>query len=85
VKRVLAYGNGAVNILHTGRNHFTYICSLKEEWKGVSITTCAMWTSMLQNIQTNQNKAIFHYDGTGPCSTLPTYGGAPAPVYIGTV
>ena len=84
VKRVLAYGNGAVNVIHTGRNDYTYICNLSTEYKGVSITTCAMWTSMLQNIQSKKNKAIFYYDGTGSCSELPTYGNTPAPVYIGT-
>ena len=85
VKRVLVYGSGAVNVLHTGRNDYTVICNLNEERLGVSITTCAMWTSMLQNIRENQHKAVFHYNGDGACATLPVYGSTPAPVYIGTI
>lgn len=84
VYRVLAYANGSVNVLHSGRGDYTVICNLNSEYKGVSVTTCAMWTSMLQNIQANKNKAIFYYGGQGECSTLPTYGNTPAPVYIGT-
>ncbi|MBQ4890693.1 hypothetical protein J8L86_12605 [Shewanella sp. MMG014] len=83
VSRVLIYGNGSVNILHTGRGDYTYICNLNNDWKGVSVTTCAMWTGMLQSIKQNNGKAIFYYGGEGSCSTLPTYSGTPAPVYIG--
>jgi hypothetical protein len=85
VSRVLIYADGSVNILHTGRNNYTYICNLKTERQGVSITTCAMWTSTLQNTQNNAVKAIFYYGGSGSCSTLPLYGATPAPIYIGTV
>ncbi len=85
VSRVLIYRDGSVNILHTGRNSYTVICNMKTERQGVSIPTCAMWASMLQNVQNNDVKAIFYYDGSGTCSTLPIYGATPAPVYIGTV
>jgi hypothetical protein len=40
---------------------------------------------MLQNIKKAGGKAIFYYPGEGTCATLPTYGGTPAPVYIGDV
>jgi hypothetical protein len=85
LSRILVYGNGSVNVLHQGRNDFTVICSLNEARQGVSITTCAMWTSMLQNIKKEGNKAIFYYSGSGTCAALPTYGNTPAPVYIGVV
>lgn len=85
VSRVLIYADGSVNVLHTGRGSYTVICNLKSERQGVSVTTCAMWASMLQNVQRNDEKAIFYYDGTGSCSTMGTYGSAPVPVYIGTV
>ncbi|KPZ73134.1 hypothetical protein AN944_00282 [Shewanella sp. P1-14-1] len=85
VSRVLIYGNGSVNILHTGRGDYTNICNLNNDWKGVNVTTCAMWTGMLQSIKQNNGKAIFYYGGEGSCSTLPTYGVAPAPVYIGQI
>jgi len=85
ISKILVYGNGSVNIFHQGRNDYTYICNLQETRQNVSITTCAMWTSMLQNIKKDNGKAIFYYPGTGTCATLPTYGGTPAPVYIGVV
>ena len=85
INRILIYGNGTVNILHSGRNDFTVICDLNSEWKGVSVTTCAMWTAMLQNIKKNNSKAIFYYGGEGTCSALPTYGSTPAAVYIGDI
>jgi hypothetical protein len=58
VNKVLVYNNGAINVMHSGRNDYTLICNLKIEAKGVSIPTCA---------------------------SLPTYGNAPIPVYIGDV
>lgn len=85
VRRVLVYASGVINVLHSGRNDFTHICKLNGEFKGVDTVTCAMWASMLQNIQANGQRAIFYYNGDGSCETLPTYGSAPAPVYIGTL
>ena len=85
VNRVLVYGDGSINVLHDGRNDFTFICNLRGTWKGIDTVTCAMWASLLQNTQNNEVKAIFYYDGTGSCAALPTYGASPAPVYIGTV
>jgi len=84
INSVLVYASGAVNILHSGRGDYTFICNLKQDRLGVSITTCAMWTSMLTNIHNNKSKASFYYGGEGSCSTLPTYSASPAPVYIGT-
>mgnify|MGYP000505595560 CR=1 FL=1 len=84
ITNVLVYGDGSVNVRHTGRNEYTYICKLNSEWKGVEVVTCAMWTSMLQNIQKNNAAAVFYYDGEGSCPNLPTYSNAPAPYYIGT-
>lgn len=85
VKRVLVYGDGNVNILHDGRNDFTYICNTKGTWKNIDTVTCSHWVGLLQGTQNNDTKAIFYYGGNGSCSSLPTYGSAPAPVYIGTV
>ena len=45
IHKVLIYNNGIVNILHSDRNDYTNICSLNDDWKGVGVTTCAMWTS----------------------------------------
>ncbi len=85
VLRVLVYNSGDVNILHSGRGDYTNICNLKSERQGVGITTCAMWTSMLQSIKKQGGKAAFYFSGDGSCSTLPTYSASPAPVYIGVI
>ena len=85
VNRVLVYGTGGINILHSGRNDYTNICNLNTTWKGVEPVTCAMWVGLLQNAQVNNKKVIFYYNGEGTCNTLPTYGNTPAPVYIGLI
>lgn len=83
VNAVLLYKDGSVNVNHSGRGDYTVICNLSTEREGVSIQTCAMWASMLQNIKKNNGKAEFYYSGSGSCNALPTYASAPAPVYIG--
>jgi hypothetical protein len=85
VKNVLVYSSGMVNLLHSGRGDYTFICNLSEDYRGVSVTTCAMWTAMLQAIKKKNGLANIYYDGTGSCATLPNYSSAPIPVYIGDV
>ena len=86
VDRVLVYANGSVNVKHSGRNNYTIICNLKRDRQGVSIPTCAIWTSLLLNLHKDGEKAIFYYrttDSYNSCAQLPIYGSSPAPVYIG--
>lgn len=83
VQRVLVYRDGMVNVLHSGRGDYTMICSMNGNHGDVSSTTCAMWTAMLQAIKKKNGVAEFYFDGNGSCATLPTYGSAPIPVYIG--
>lgn len=86
LKKVLIYGSGVVNVLHSGKDDYTHICNLKTERQGVSVATCAMWASFLLDVEKNNDRAIFYYNksaGYDSCMELPTYGGAPAPVYIG--
>lgn len=85
VANVLIYQDGSVNVLHSGRGDYTYICNLASERDQVSTTTCAMWTSMLLAIKKKNGDAQFYYNGEGSCSTIPTYSAAPAPLYIGDV
>ena len=87
VDTVLIYSSGMVNVMHQGKGDYTVICNLNTSYKDVSVTTCAMWTSMLLNLKDKGKKATFYYDtnvaGVTSCGTLPTYGSAPVPVYIG--
>lgn len=82
---VLVYADGSVNVNHTGRGDYTFICNLNSVYKGVPTSTCAAWTALL--LQTKKANGIlqFYYDTGTSCSTLPTYGNAPVPTYIGPV
>jgi hypothetical protein len=85
---VLVYRDGSVNVLHSGRGDYTYICNLSSERLGVSPTTCAMWTRMLQSLKLVGKRADFYYQlepTFTSCADLPTYSASPAPVYIGTM
>jgi hypothetical protein len=81
--RLLVYADGGVNLLTTARGDYTVICNLSTPWKGVDVTSCAAWVSILQSIKRRNGIAVVYYGGTGSCATLPTYGAAPAPVYVG--
>lgn len=88
VQAVLIYTDGTVNIKTSWRGDYVHICNLKNERQNVSITTCAMWASMLQNIKKNNGNASFYYypdSRYDACSNVPVYAHAPAPVYIGDV
>ncbi len=84
---VLVYNDGSVNIVHSGRGTYTVICNLSTAREGVSVQTCAMWTSLLMQLKKEGKRADFYYT-TGAatsCADLPTYWSAPAPTYIGTI
>jgi hypothetical protein len=85
VINVLVYSNGTLNILHSGRGDYTFVCNLNTERQGVSPTTCAVWFGLLEAIKKKNGLANIYFNGDGSCSTLPTYGNAPAPLYIGDV
>lgn len=85
VATVLIYRDGYVNVLHSGRGDYTIVCNLKDTYGGVDTTTCAMWAGMLQSIKKKNGKAQLYFSGDGSCATMPTYGSAPVPVYIGDV
>lgn len=85
IVNILIYADGLVNVVHTGRNEYTVICSLGAEHGGVSPTTCAMWAGMLQAIKKKNGIAAFYFGGEGSCATMPTYGSAPIPTYIGDI
>ena len=83
VRAVLIYNDGAVNVMHTGRNDYTTVCNMNQTWKGVSPATCTMWAASLQQIKRVDGNATFYYAESGSCATLPTYQNAYAPIYIG--
>lgn len=84
---VLVYADGSVNVLHSGRGDYTYVCNLNTPWKGVTVQTCAMWTSLLLKLKGEGKNAIFfYYGGDGAsCANMDVYSNAPAPTYIGVI
>lgn len=83
IKAVLVYGDGTVNVLHTGRGDYTVICNLNNTRGVVTPTTCAMWTAVVLGAKKRDALATFYFPGEGSCATLNTYGDAAIPTYIG--
>jgi hypothetical protein len=86
VQGVLPYSSGPVNVLHTGRNDWTMVCSLSEPYtNGLTVTpaTCMAWVAILLRAKKNNQQVDFWFPGTGTCATIATYGNAPVPTYIG--
>ena len=80
---VLVYADGTVNVNHSGRNEYTIVCNLNTAYKGIPTSVCAAWAATLLQSKRANASLQFYYDGTGTCATLPTYGDAPVPLYIG--
>ena len=85
VHNILLYKGGYVNVLHSGRGDYTYLCSVETDYGGITPTTCAMWTAMLQVIKKKNGLAAFYFNGEGSCATMSTYSSAPVPLYVGDV
>ncbi len=85
IDNVLLSDDGAVNVLTSWREDYMYICNLKTERQGVSVATCASWSSMLLKIKETGADANFYYDsiaGLNSCETIPIHSNAPAPTGI---
>lgn len=86
IDRVLVYSSGQVNVRTSWRDNFTMICDLSKDRQDVSVVTCAMWASLVQNAKENSSEVVFYYrsDETfDSCENIPIYANAPAPVYVG--
>ena len=88
VQGVLPYTNGAVNVLHSGRGDWTFVCNLESTYtvgNSVGPTTCAMWAALLLRAKKDNRMVQFWFPGAGSCSTIATYSAAPVPTYIGEI
>lgn len=82
--KALSYASGMVLIEPNFRGDFIEICNLNQTWNGVSPETCFSWFSSVNNaILYNKNVEIYYSGSDFDCSTIPTYGSAPSPVYVG--
>lgn len=83
--RVLTYADGSILLYTAWRVDYFQICNLNQKWKGVEPAVCFAWMSKLAGAINAGKRAGFWYGGlTGAdaCRNLPTYSGAPAPLYI---
>lgn len=85
--RLLTYGDGSVLILTTWRSDFIQICNLNKAWKSVEPAVCFAWMSEIAGaINANKKIGVWYSGLSGDaCRSIPTYSGAPAPVYIDVV
>lgn len=82
--KALSYASGMVLIEPNFRGDFIEICNLNQTWNGVSPETCFSWfSSVNSSIIFNKNIEIYYTGSNFACATIPTYGSAPAPVYVG--
>ena len=85
---VLAYNDGSVNVLHSGRGDWTVVCALNRPYTQVLTVgpeTCAGWYASMLRAKKNIQRLEFWFSGAGTCATINTYWTAPVPVYIGEV
>lgn len=84
VTRSLIYTDGSVKIFAPWRNDFVQICNLQVNWKGIDPQLCWSWSARIDNaISKGQRIGLYYADLLpGECATMPTYAGAPAPLYL---
>lgn len=79
---ILQYSNGDLNVRTSYRDEYTVFCNLETRRLNVSPETCKGMLSILLTAKASNKKIITYYN-SHTCETLPIYGSAPAPVYVG--
>lgn len=74
--------DGNVSVLGSWRNDHTQICNLKVVWKGITPDVCASWMAKADAAVAESRNFRVYYSSESNCSTLATYGSAPAPAYV---
>lgn len=75
--------NGLLIISTTYRNDYTAICNVSSVWNEVPTSMCKSWQAILQTAQVTNRDITLAYDASvQSCSTIPTYGNSPAPIYV---
>lgn len=78
---VFINSTGDVVIKGSWRNEWTRICNLNEG--PTTAVTCSLWASYAASAQQNNLSVTLRYDtGAATCSEIPSYNGAPTPVYF---
>lgn len=84
VANVYIEANGDLSMYAGWRGDFIYICNINTGRGAINATTCTMWSAILLNAQLNNKPVLIFYPTLtqDQCSTMPTYGNAPAPGYV---
>jgi len=76
---------GNAYIAGNWRDDHTQICSVRQEWKGISPDICLSWLAKVDSSIGLSKSIIVSYSAYPAgitCSTLGTYGDSPAPLYV---
>lgn len=74
--------SGGVFVYGSWRSSYIQICNISTTWKGVPPEVCATWIAKADSAVSFGKIVTLYYSGTIDCSSYPTYGNAPAPVYV---
>lgn len=86
IQGVLQYYDGSVNVLHSGRGDWTYMCNVNEpRTRGLTVspTACATWVAILLRAKKNNQAVQLYFEGEGSCAAIGTYANSPVPTYVG--
>lgn len=85
VDRVITYKTGEISIWSSWRQDWTHVCNVDASWKEVTTQVCWGWFAQL-NQAVNERLYVVAWYGDLPdgstCANLPTYHGAPSPLYV---
>jgi hypothetical protein len=83
ITNTAVFGDGAVVVRGTWRSDYTQVCNVKTEWKGITPDVCSSWKAMIDaGLSLSRQVRVYYPGSSWVCSTLPTYGDAPAPQYL---
>lgn len=74
--------DGMVLIKGSWRNDHTMICSIRNEWKGVSPDVCMSWAAKVDAAVTMGKSVTVYYTDIADCASLPVYTATPGPYYV---
>jgi len=82
ISEYLVYSDGTLMVYSSWRNHWTVLCNTQGLWRGIPSETCFSWLAVVGSAKIHNKPLGVYYSGNLDCTTLETYSGAPAPVYV---
>ncbi len=82
IPRVYTHADGGFYVIPSFRNDWIQICSVKEDWKGVSPQVCNVWVNSVISGMLSSSSFTMYYAGISNCAMIPHYGEASPPGYV---